>query len=248
MQTPTLVVTTFAIGKTYVDELKGWVQSIRNNSGPVLMKIGIGRTLDNVINVHEMHSSESTIRRSFDCQIPIDRDLIDGWNNIGFLKPFWILSQMLIVEHGSTILWIDADARTRKDLNRIVTDLRDADVGLCRDKESWIAGTIAIHVNEASINFFKRWSLRCLENIKPNQTDWTLNDQTIMRKLIENEQFASFIQLDKIWACIAPNLAGEFDPRYDKFDEQAAIWHWQASRKVKYGIDWPPSEEVRNSV
>ena len=242
-----ITVTTYAIGNRYIKELPGWVKSIRRYSKPVQMIFGLGKPGESSIDVYVQRSDSDKVSHVYEFKPPVSGKLLTNWNNIGFLKPCWI-SAAIDSEHCTdTLLWVDVDARTRGNLNEIVSDLEDADLGLVYNRDHWMAGTIAAHRTEENYEWFKSWGAACVKKMRPHHNSWLTNDQTIMQNMISKLQAPPIIDLGTKWASIPPALVG--DKKNPVLvcptNDDAIIWHWQASRGEVQGWNWPPEEKRR---
>ena len=242
-----ITVTTYAIGKRYIQELPGWVKSIKRYSKPVKMIFGLGRPGESSIDVYVQRSDDDKIAKAYTYRPPVSGKLLTNWNNIGFLKPCWIKAVMESDDCDSTLLWIDVDARTRGNLNEIVADLEDADLGLVHNRDHWMAGTIGAHRSEENYDWFDRWGANCIKKMRAHHSSWLNNDQSIMQNMISKLQSPPIIDLGPKWASVPPALVGDKkNPvMVSPTDENAVIWHWQASRGEVHGWNWPPEEKYR---
>jgi hypothetical protein len=237
----------YAVGKTYQKELKGLIESVIQLSKPVRMVYGLGEAGNNTLEAYVQYSNKSRLVKSYNVELPVKKDHLVNWNNIGFMKPMWIAANLIDTECSDIVLWLDADARVRGDLNVLEKDMRDADFGLVRHYGEWIAGTIGLRREDRILEWMQLWSDACLKQMRPKQPDWTVNDQTVMRKLIMQKKSPGIIDLGPKWASLPPALVGDKSRpiNVSPTDDRALIWHWQASRGTVHNWNWPPEEKDR---
>jgi len=242
-----ITVTTFAIGNRYIKELPGWVKSIKQHSKPVMMIVGLAKPGESVIDVYVQRSDSDKVAHIYEFRPPVNGKLLTNWNNIGFLKPCWISAVLDSDYCTDTVLWTDVDSRTRGDLNLVVHDLDDCDLGLVYNVNHWMAGTIAARRTPENYEWFKDWGTACIKKMKPVQTNWHNNDQTVMQNMIAKLQAPPIIDLGVKWASLPPALVGDKKNPVlvAPSDENAIVWHWQASRGEVHGWNWPPEERYR---
>lgn len=256
---PKVLVTSYGIGEKYIYELNRLIRSIRKNSKTVDIFDGsaiycggsIEASLASPITGNVIFTEVSITHLS---------EIADNWNNLGFLKPFWIQATVRLAQQvyekidDLIIIWTDADSRVRGDLECIVEDLGDDDIGMIQHTHgNWLAGTIAFRVTPKTIDFIDKWAARCGQCFRDVHEDWRLNDQTVMRNLIADMNHIPGSNNIKIrnlgskWSSLPPALQGSKENPAAVFptDPDALIWHWQASRGSVKGWNWPPPEEER---
>ena len=252
-QNSTITVCSFAIGENYRKELENLIKSTYKYSPDVNLYVGVGEVGNNIIRAQFQRSSTN-----FDkfCQeelvdIPVPADLICNWNNIGFIKAYWMLHVMRHMKNekfGEILLWLDADARVRGDLSILDEELGEADIGMVKfEGDHWLNGTIAMRITHENEMFLERWWKKCRALFRPEHDDWRLNDQTVMKNMMIEGDSPPVKDLGEKWASLPPNLVGDKNnpvpvrPRM----EDALIHHWQMSRSVIKGWAWPPEEGKR---
>lgn len=248
-----ITVTSYAIGDDYVRELNGLVASIEKNSLHSELVTGIGQMGSNLITLRDhLFEPNSRLFLPRSIKIPVDRILMNNWNNLGFVKAYWLYEMMFhlstVYSEDHILLWLDADARVRSDLDQLKSDMRGADVGMVLfDGEHWLNGTIALRLTQENYEWIGRWWDKCKQLFRLEHNDWRLNDQIVMRNMMLEGDKPDIIDLGEKWASMPPSLTGEkknphfVSPRMP----DAVIHHWQMSRNVIKGWNWPPPEQDR---
>lgn len=241
----------YAIGKVYRQELVYLVESIEKTNPGVNMIVGEGNPGDDVM---KFYFFKECVQFGFeDVKIPIKPENLQGWNRLGFLKPWFMLKciqKMRAKMNDELMIWVDADAKVRRPVDCIERELT-APVGLTKsiyNADDWNAGTIALRDYHEVVSWIKRWWDRCKPYMEfDHKGEWKWNDQTVMRTIINEGDDPGICELGKKWCNIIPRLRGskENPPLVHPDMDDAIIWHWLASRGQLYGWNWPPKYELR---
>lgn len=245
-----VTIVSYAIGKVYRNELIHMVKSVMDTNPDVNMIIAEGNPGDPEFNFFYFKAGDQIGHDKI--KIKIDAKNLEGWNKLGFIKPWFMLKciyKMRTKFDDDLMLWVDADAKVRRDVSCIERELT-APIGLTQSiyNGDWNAGTIALRDYHEVVGWLLRWWERC----KPyfdydHKGEWKWNDQTVMRALINEGDDPGICVLEKKWCNIIPHLRGSKDnpPLVRPDMDDAIIWHWLASRGQVYGWNWPPKHELR---
>ena len=245
-----VTIVSYAIGKVYRRELTYMANSVFVTNPKVNLILGEGNPGSDMIEFY--YFSKCRQFGSESITIPIKSENLEGWNRLGFIKPWFILKcihKMRSKIGDELILWVDADAKVRRSVDCIERELT-APLGLSQSiyDGAWNAGTIALRDYHEVVAWLRKWWDRC----KPyfdydHKGEWKWNDQTVMRALIDEGDDPGICVLEKKWCNIIPHLRGskENPPIVRPDMDDAIIWHWLASRGQIYGWNWPPPESIR---
>ena len=246
-----VTIASFAIGDIYEEELSHMVESCQQHSPSCDMIVGTGATGSNVMRFNFYRDGED---RGFVYEAEIDTapEDISNWNNIGFVKAWFIKACFKLCDicprgiKDDYLLWLDADARVRGDLECLWQEM-DEPVGMVKRADFFINGTIGLKNTPEVRDWISRWWERCKQRMSPNHTEWLVNDQTVLRQMIVDGDHPGISDLGERWASLPPDLVGSKanPPIVKPPDADALVWHWQASRATMKGWNWPPAEEIR---
>lgn len=242
-----ITVISFAIGEKYLEELNHMIASVLQHNKKIDVFIGRGREKSNEMILELI--TNGFYSKSYLEFIDVGSDRITDWNRIGMIKA-WMIKTAMLHCRSDIYLWLDADARVRGDISCLDDDLDDEDFGLSYDRDAGIfnAGTIAIRKCWQTLKIVDDWWNACKMMMRRDHIDDTINDQSILRNILSDSKYPMNypLNLGEKWCSIAPLIGtNKKNPPITYPNRSALIWHWQASRGVRFGSNWPPHESVR---